>query len=67
MNLKWFKVNYQDLETKEFLSETTLYEISKSFQRNFNFPILIAKVDNELMELSEMINKKCCKVNKCNL
>ncbi len=53
------KVNYQDLETKEFLSGTTLYEISKSFQRNFNFPILIAKVDNELMELSEVINKKC--------
>ena len=33
------KVNYQDLETKEFLSGTTLYEISKSFQRNFNFPM----------------------------
>ena len=56
---KMIKVTYRDLEVKEFASGTTLYEISKSFQKNYNFPILIAKVDNELMELSEPITRKC--------
>ncbi len=56
---RMIKVNYRDLETKEFMTGTTLREISKSFQRNYNFPILIAKVDNELAELSEPITKKC--------
>ena len=53
------KVNYKDLEVKEFISGVSLYEVSKSFQRYYNFPILIAKVNNELSELSETITKKC--------
>ena len=56
---RMIKINYKDIETKEFVSGATLYEISKSFQRNYNFPILIAKVNNELVELSETITKKC--------
>lgn len=56
---RMIKVTYRNLETKEFSSGTTLYEISKSFQKNYNFPILIAKVDNELAELSETITKRC--------
>ena len=49
------KINYRDLETKEFPKGTTLKEISESFSHYFNYPILIGKVDNEMVELSEPI------------
>ena len=32
---KYIKVNFRDLETKEFLEGTTFYEISHSFQKYF--------------------------------
>lgn len=56
---KYIKVNFRDLETKEFLEGTTFYEISHSFQKYFNYPILVAKVDNHLTELNAKLTKKC--------
>lgn len=54
---KMIKINFRDLETKEFEAGTTLKEISDSFSHYFNFPILLGKIDNELVELSEPINR----------
>lgn len=56
---KYIKVNFRDLETKEFLEGTTFYEISHSFQKYFNYPILVAKVDNHLTDLTAKLTKKC--------
>ena len=56
---KYIKLNFRDLETKEFLEGTTFYEISHSFQKYFNYPILVAKVDNHLTELNAKLTKKC--------
>ena len=56
---KYIKVNFRDLETKEFLEGTTFYEISHSFQKYFNYPILVAKVDNHLTESNAKLTKKC--------
>ena len=53
------KVNFRDLETVEFPKGTTLKDISKEFQKYYNFPILIAKVDNELTRLSKEMEKNC--------
>lgn len=53
------KVNYQNKETKEFINETSLLEISEGFKKYYNYPILIANVNNDLVELSEKVNGKC--------
>lgn len=52
-------ISYGDLETKEFEAGTTLFEISNSFKRYFNYPILVGKVDNHITCLSEPITKSC--------
>ncbi len=59
---KVIKVNYCNKETKEFINETSLLEISESFKKYYNFPILIANVNNDLVELGEKATGKC-KVN----
>lgn len=56
---KLVKVNFRNIITKEFPADTTLLEVSRSFKKHFNFPILVAKIDNEIVELTETINKKC--------
>lgn len=58
MNKK-ISVNFRDLETKEFEVGTTLYEISQSFKRYFNYPILVGKVDNHITCLNDSITKSC--------
>lgn len=52
-------INYNNSETKEYEAGTTLIEISKDFQKYFNYPILVAKLDNNLVELNEPINRSC--------
>lgn len=59
MENKMIKVTYNNLEVKEFKEGTTLKEISDSFRHYYNYDILVAKVDNELTDLSDEINKKC--------
>ena len=56
---RMIKVSFKNDITKEFPSGTSLEVISKSFQNHFSFPILISKVDNDIVELSETISKKC--------
>lgn len=53
------KVNYKSLETKEFLTGTSLKKISESFSKYYNYPILIGKVDNNMTELNEPITRSC--------
>ncbi len=53
------KVNYKDLDTKEFQVGVSLLEISHAFERYYNYPILIGKVDNNMTELSETITRSC--------
>lgn len=56
---KKIKVNFRGTLTKEFDSEVTLLEVSESFKNNFDYPILAAKVDNDICDLSETLSKKC--------
>ena len=53
------KVGFRNLETKEYPKGVTLYEVAQDFQRYYNYPILAAKVDNEICDLSKTIDKKC--------
>lgn len=54
---KTIKINFRDLETKEFEAGVKLKEISEAFSHYFNYPILIGKVDNDIVELNELINR----------
>lgn len=54
---KTIKINFRDLEEKEFEAGVKLKEISEAFSHYFNFPILIGKVDNDIVELNEPINR----------
>ena len=55
---RMFKVNYKD-ETFEVEEGTTLIEIAKKCQKYYNFPIMAAKVDNDIVGLNYEISKKC--------
>ena len=57
--MRMIKVNYRDKETKDFLEDTTLLEMSDSFKKYYNYPILVAKVDNDITPLAEKVTKKC--------
>ncbi len=54
---KKIKINFRDLDTLEFDSGVTLLEVSQNFKKYFNYPILIGKVDNELVELNENLTR----------
>lgn len=56
---RMIKVSFKNDIIKEFPSGTSIEVISKSFQNHFSFPILISKVDNDIVELSETVSKKC--------
>ena len=56
---KSFKVNFRGIDEKEYIKEMTLYEISNDFKKYYNYEIVVAKVDNEICDLSKVINKKC--------
>lgn len=56
---KLIKVNFRNIKTLEFPKGTELSEVAKSFSDNFDYPILVAKVDNDIMELTDSLNKKC--------
>jgi len=55
---KSIKVTFR-LETKEFKEGTTFKDISESFKHYFDYDILVAKVDNDIVDLSETLKKKC--------
>ncbi len=56
---KKISITFRDKITKEFPVNTTLLEISKNFQKYFNFPILIARLDNKIEGLSDKITQSC--------
>lgn len=56
---KMIKLTYQNGEVFEFPKGLTLKEISDSFKKYYNFPILIAKVDNNLTYLGKTIDRSC--------
>ena len=56
---KVIKVNYKNLETKEFMSGIKLYEVADNYKKNYNYPILVAKVDNNIVELNEPLTRSC--------
>lgn len=56
---KLIKVNFRGIETKEFLQGATLLEISDSFKKYFNYPILTGKINNHIVELNHQIESNC--------
>lgn len=53
------RVSFHNKVLKEFPAGSTFKEISAYFQQYFNYPILITKVDNELISLDSVLTKKC--------
>lgn len=58
MNKK-FKVTYKDGNSYEFEEGVTYKEISEEFKNDHTYSILAARVDNDLVDLSETLKKKC--------
>ena len=58
MNKK-FKVTFRGNEVVEFEEGTTYKAISEHFKHNYNYDILVAKVNNNLVDLSDSLNKRC--------
>ena len=56
---KMIKVEYKNKVIREYPENTTLLEIANSFQNEYDFPILVAKVDNVIEELTYRLTKKC--------
>lgn len=52
------KVKYND-DIHEYESGTTLLEISKHFQKEFMYDIIVGQVDGDLCELDYRVNKDC--------
>jgi len=55
---KLIKVQCKNI-MKDFPSDTSLKEIASSFQNDYNFPILVGKVNNVMEDLAHTISKKC--------
>ena len=53
------KVNYKNDTAREFPKNITYYELSKDFQKNYSYPILVAKVDNNITNLDTECEKNC--------
>ena len=58
MNKK-FKVTFRGTDVVEFEDGTTYKEIADHFKHNYNYDILAAKVNNNLVDLSDTLNRKC--------
>lgn len=58
MNKK-IRVTFRGNETLEFEEGTTIKEISEYFKHHFNYSILAAQVDNDIVDLSDTLKKKC--------
>ncbi|MBE6149518.1 MAG: nucleoside kinase [Firmicutes bacterium] len=56
---KTVRVEYKGKLIKEYPIDTQIKQIANDFQHEYAYPILVAKVDNDIVELSEKITKKC--------
>ena len=52
---KVIRVNYHDVETKEFMPGISLYDIADNFKGKYNYPILAASVDNHIVSLTDQL------------
>ena len=50
-------ITYEGKDPLKFPKGTSLYEVSKSYQKYFNYTILAAKVDNDVIGLNETLTK----------
>lgn len=57
-DIKIVEITYKD-KVYKIEEGTTLYDISKKFQSEFKYDILVAKVDNDICDLNLQINKNC--------
>lgn len=53
------KVTFRNNIIEEFPANVTLLEVAEKFQKYFNYPILVARVDNKLEDLNKELSKKC--------
>lgn len=58
MNKK-LEVTFRDGEVLEFEEGTTFKTISEHFQKYYKYDILVAKVDNEIVDLNNKLTKNC--------
>lgn len=56
---KKLKVNFRDIKVMEFDEGTSYKDIAEYFKEYFSFDILAAKVDNNIVDLSDTLTKKC--------
>ena len=56
---RMYKVKYSDDKIFEVEEGTKLIEIAKQVQDDFEYPIMVAKVDNDIVGLDYEIIKKC--------
>ena len=56
---RMIRVNFRDKVLKEYPAGTKIKEIAKDFKDYFNYKILIAKIDNELVSLETELTRKC--------
>lgn len=56
---KIIKVNYKDVVVKEYPEETKFLTIASDFQKYYNYAILVGRADNEIVELSDCVQKSC--------
>ena len=56
---KPIKVAFRGSEIAEFEEGTTYKEIANYFKHNFTYEILVAQVDNDIVDLSDTLKKKC--------
>ncbi len=56
---KEVKITYNDESEKKVLVGTTLKELSSTYQQYFKYDILISKVNNDIVELTDTISKRC--------
>lgn len=54
---KLIKINYKNQITEEIPRDTKISKIVDKFQKNYTYDILAARVDNEIMELSDKLTK----------
>lgn len=56
---KLIKINYENQLAGEFPRDTEVSEIAAKFQEHYMYDILVARVNNEIVELSDKISKSC--------
>src|SRR5574344_144475 len=53
------KVTFRDLQCFKVEADTPVYEIAKLAQNYYNYPIMCAKMDNEIVGVDCPVNHKC--------